>query len=130
MAAGPERARRLDHDRDRVRRRRLPRRPDPESADANGTVKLPPALFPAIRDLGLDGAWEGGPYRSRSGLVGVPRQLDPAVSILLLEPGREELDEGGARDLRLGRRDLDRDPPEPAQRKTLFSLSKKPSSSR
>jgi hypothetical protein len=93
-------------------------------------VELPPALLPAVRDLGLDDAWEGGPNRGRSRLVGVPRQLDPAVSISLLEPGREEVDEGGARDLRLGRRDLDRDPTEPAQRKTLFSLSKKPSSSR
>jgi hypothetical protein len=73
---------------------------------------------------------EHGPNRSRSGLVDVPRQLDPAVPIPLLEPGREELDEGGARDLGLGRRNLDRDPTEPAQRKTLFSLSKKPSSSR
>jgi hypothetical protein len=93
-------------------------------------VELPPALLPAARDLGLDGEWEGRPNRGRSGRVGVPRQLDPAVAIPLLEPGREEVDEGGARDLRLGRRDLDRDPPELAQRKTLFSLSKKPSSSR
>jgi hypothetical protein len=130
MAAGPERARRLDNDRDRVVRRSLPRRPDPERTDANGPVELPPAFLPAARDLGLDNMREGGPYRGRSGFIGVSRQLDPAVSIPLLEPAREEVEEGGARDLRLGRRDLDRDPPEPAQRKTLFSLSKKPSSSR
>ena len=130
MPAGPERARRLDHDRDHVLRRRLPRRPDPERADANGPVELPPALLPAIRDLGLDGAWEDAPNRGRSGLLGVPRELDRAVAIPLLEAGRKELDERRARDLRLARRDLDRDPAEPAQRKTLFSLSKKPSSSR
>jgi hypothetical protein len=93
-------------------------------------VEFPPALLPTARDIGLDRVREGRPNRGRRGLVGVASQLDPAVSILLLEPGREEVDEGGARDLRLGRGDLDRDPPEPAQRKTLFSLSKKPSSSR
>jgi hypothetical protein len=130
MAARPERARRLDDHRDRIVRRSLPRRPDPERADTNRPVERPPALLPAARDFGLDGVREGGPYRGRSGLVGVPCELDPAVPIPLLEPGREEIDEGGARDLGLGRRDLDRDPPEPAQRKTLFSLSKKPSSSR
>jgi hypothetical protein len=93
-------------------------------------VEVTPALLPPARDLGLDGMREGGPNRGRSGRVGVRGELEPAVSIPLLEPGGEEVDEGGARDLRLGRRDLDRDPPELAQRKTLFSLSKKPSSSR
>jgi hypothetical protein len=52
------------------------------------------------------------------------------LSIALLEAGWEEVDEDGAGDLGLGGRHLDRDPPEIAQRKTLFSLSKKPSSSR
>jgi hypothetical protein len=93
-------------------------------------VELPPALLPTRRDIGLDSAREDAPNRVRSGRVDVSRQLDRAVSIPLLEPGREEVDEGGAGDLRLGGRDLDRDPPELAQRKTLFSLSKKPSSSR
>jgi hypothetical protein len=93
-------------------------------------VELPPALLPAARNLGLDSARKDAANRGRSGVVRVPRQLDPAVAIPLLEPGREEVDEGGAGDLRLGGRDLDRNPPEPAQRKTLFSLSKKPSSSR
>jgi hypothetical protein len=93
-------------------------------------VELPPALLPTTRDLALDRVREGRPNRGRSGLVGVSRELDRGVAIPLLEPAREEVDEGGARDLRLGRRDLDRDPPERAQRKTLFSLSKKPSSSR
>jgi hypothetical protein len=93
-------------------------------------MELPPALLPAACDLGLHGVREGGPNRGRSGLVGVSGQLDSAVSIALLEPAREEVDEGGACDLGLRRRDLDCDPPEPAQRKTLFSLSKKPSSSR
>jgi hypothetical protein len=93
-------------------------------------VELPPALLPAGRDLGLDGAREGGPNPGGSGRVGVRRQFDPAVTLPLLEAGGEEVDEGGPRDLDRGRGDLDRDPPEPAQRKTLFSLSKKPSSSR
>jgi hypothetical protein len=130
MPTRPERARGLDHDRDHVLRRSLPRRADPEGADPDGPVEVPPPLRPAARDLGLDGAREGRPNRRRSGLVGVPRQLDLFTSIPLLEAGRKEVDEGGARDLGLRRRDLDRDPPEPAQRKTLFSLSKKPSSSR
>jgi hypothetical protein len=93
-------------------------------------VELPPALLPPGRDVRLDGVREGRPNRGRNGPVGVPRQLDRAVEIAFFEPAREEIDEGGSRDFRLGRRDLDRDPPEPAQRKTLFSLSKKPSSSR
>jgi hypothetical protein len=93
-------------------------------------VELPPALLPTGRDLRLDGMREGGPSRGGSGLVGVARQLDSAVPIPLFEAGGEEVDEDGAGNLGLGRRDLDRDPPEPAQRKTLFSLSKKPSSSR
>jgi hypothetical protein len=93
-------------------------------------VELPPALLPTRRDVCLDCVREGRPNRVRSGLADVSRQLDLAVAIPLLEPAREEVDEGGAGDLGLGGRDLDRDPPEPAQRKTLFSLSKKPSSSR
>jgi hypothetical protein len=130
VGAGPERTRRLDHDRERVLRRSLPRRPDPKLAHANGPVELPPAFLPAARDLGLDGVREDGPNRGRSGLVGISRQLHSPVAIPLLEPGREEVDERGAHYFGLGRRDLDRHPPEPAQRKTLFSLSKKPSSSR
>jgi hypothetical protein len=93
-------------------------------------VEVAPALLPATRHLRLDGVRESGANRSRSGRLGVPRQLDFAVSFPLLEARREELEEGGAGDLRLGRRDLDGDPPQLAQRKTLFSLSKKPSSSR
>ena len=130
MAAGPEGARRVDHDRDRVRGRSLPRRTDPERADADGPVEVPPTLLPAARHLGLDGVREGGPDRGRSGAIRVRSELQSAVSIPLLEARREELDEGGARDLGLGRRDVDRDSPQLAQRKTLFSLSKKPSSSR
>jgi hypothetical protein len=93
-------------------------------------VEFPPALLPTGRDVRLDGVREGRPNRGRSGPVGVSGQLEPAVEIAFLEPDWKEVDKGGACDLDLGRRDLDRDPPEPAQRKTLFSLSKKPSSSR
>jgi hypothetical protein len=93
-------------------------------------MELAPALLPPGRDLALDGPAEDGPNLGRPGRIGVRSELDPAVSIALLETGGEEVDEGGTGDLGLGGRDLDRDPPQLAQRKTLFSLSKKPSSSR
>jgi hypothetical protein len=93
-------------------------------------VEVAPALFPARRDLGLDRAGERGSNLGHSDAVGVRRELEPARSIALFEPGREEVDEDGAGDFGFGRRNLDSDPPEVAQRKTLFSLSKKPSFSR
>jgi hypothetical protein len=93
-------------------------------------VEIAPALLPAGRDLGLDRAAEDSPNLCRSGRVGIRGELHSAVALALLEAGGEEVDEGGAGDLGLGGRDFDRDPPELAQRKTLFSLSKKPSSSR
>jgi hypothetical protein len=94
-------------------------------------VEVAPALLPARRDLGLDGVAERGSNLGRSGAIGVRGELEPvARSIALLEPGREEVDEDGAGDFGFGRRNLDCDPPEIAQRKTLFSLSKKPSFSR
>jgi hypothetical protein len=93
-------------------------------------VERAPALLPTGRDLGLDGAVEDSLNLGCSGRIGIRGELHSAVVLALLEAGREEVDEGGAGNLGLGGRDLDRDPPEPAQRKTLFSLSKKPSSSR
>src|SRR5207244_8653732 len=130
MAAGPERARRLDDDGNRVLRWCLPGRSDPERAYTHGSVELPPALLPTGRDVGLDRAAEEGSNLGRSGRIGVRGELHSAVSIALLEALGKELHEGGARHLGLGGRDLDRDPPELAQRKMLLSLSKKPSSSR
>jgi hypothetical protein len=93
-------------------------------------MELPPALLPAHRDVGLDRAAEDGPNPGGSGRVGIRHELESAVAVALLEAAGEEVDKGGAGNLGLGGRNLDRDPPEPAQRKTLFSLSKKPSSSR
>ena len=52
MPAGAERAARIDHDRDRVPVRLLPRRADPEPADADGLVELPPAVLPVLLDVG------------------------------------------------------------------------------
>ena len=130
VPARPERARRLDHHRDRVLRWSLPARADPERADADGAVEVAPPLLPARRDLGLDDVAECGSNLGRSGGIGVRGELESAASIAFLEPGREESDEDGTGDFGLGSRNLDRDAPEIAQRKTLFSLSKKPSSSR
>jgi hypothetical protein len=93
-------------------------------------VEVAPALFPARCDLGLDGAAQRGSNLGRSGAIRVRGKLEPARSIALLESGWEEVDEDGAGDFGFGRRNLDCDPPEIAQRKTLFSFSKKPSLSR
>jgi hypothetical protein len=93
-------------------------------------MELAPPLLPPSRDAGLGDAAEDGPNLGRPGRIGVRGELDSAVAIALLEAGGKEIDEDSPRNLGLGGRNLDRDPPELVQRKTLFSLSKKPSSSR
>ena len=64
VRAGAERAPGVDHDRGRVGVGLLPRRADPERADANRAVELPPALLPAGLDVGRRGAAERLPERS------------------------------------------------------------------
>jgi hypothetical protein len=93
-------------------------------------MELAPPLLPPGRDLRHDGGTEHTSHPRRSGLVGVRRELEPICSVALLESGREEVDEDGPGRFRLGRRHFHRDAPKAAQRKTLFSLSKKPSFSR
>src|SRR5256885_1536903 len=68
--------------------------------------------------------------RRLSGPVGVARKLERVGLVTPLESVREELDEDGARGFAVGRRNADGDAPQPAQRKTLLSFSKRPSLSR
>ena len=58
----------------------LPRRPDPERADADGLVELPPAVLPVVLDDGRRGAAERlpDPFLARSVRVG--GELEPAVA--------------------------------------------------
>jgi hypothetical protein len=93
-------------------------------------MEVAPALFPARRDLRHSAAAEHGSNLGHSRGIGVGGELETTRSIALLESGREEVDEDGASRFRLARGNLNRDAPEIAQRKTLFSLSKKPSFSR
>jgi hypothetical protein len=93
-------------------------------------MEVAPALLPSRRDLRDRGAAERAPNPSRALRVGIHGEFETVGPIALLESGREEIDEDGARGFRLGRRNLNRDALELAQRKRLFSLSKKPSSSR
>jgi hypothetical protein len=130
MAAGPEGAGGLDEDRDRVGRRPLPGRADPERADAHGPVELAPALLPARLDLRTRNRSEPLPHPRLARLVGVRGELDVPGPLALLEPLGEELDEDGSRGLRFGSGHDDGDAPQQVQRKTLFSFSKKPSFSR
>jgi hypothetical protein len=93
-------------------------------------MEVAPPLLPAGGYLRLDGGAEDRANLRCSGGIRIRSELEPAVYLALLEPAGEEVDEDRARGLGLRGRHLDRDPPEIAQRKTLFSLSKKPSSSR
>ena len=129
VAAGPERAARIDHDGERVGVRPLPRRADPEAPDPHGPVELPPAILPVVADLRDRCAAEGLPDPLLSGRVRVRGDLDPAVAVDLLEPLREELEHDGARLLGPRGGDADRDALED-QRSALLSFSKKPSSRR
>jgi hypothetical protein len=94
-------------------------------------VEAAPPLLP----VALDGRRGdvGVPERRAQALLarrpGVDGELD-RLSLDLLEPVREELDEDGSRLLDGRPRDRDRDPPQPPQRKALFSFSKNPSSAR
>ena len=71
MAAGTERAARVDHDRERVRVGLLPGRADPERADANRLVELALTVLPVLLDVRRGGAAEGLPDPLLAGRVGV-----------------------------------------------------------
>ena len=130
MGAGAERAARVDDDEERVRRRLLPRRADPEATDPDRLVIHPPALFPPALDVRALGRAEEVPDLFLAGGVGVGDELDASGMLDLLEPLREELDHGCPRLLGASLQDLDRDPPQATHRNALFSFSKKPSSAR
>ena len=78
VPARAEGAARVDHDRDRVSVRLLPGRADPEPADPDGLVELPPAVGPVLLDLGRGRAAERLPDPLLAGRVRVGRELEPA----------------------------------------------------
>ena len=124
---GAERAAGVDHDRDRAGVGLLPRRADPERADAHRPVECAPAVLPALLDVGRARAAEGRPEPLLAARVGVGDQLDAAGGLPLLEALGEELEHQRAAVLGLRGADGHGDPAQ-AQRNALFSLSKNPSS--
>ena len=94
-AAGAEGTARVDDDRDRARVRRLPGRADPEPADPDGLVELPPAVLPVLLDVGDRRASERLPDPLLAGRVRVRGDLEPAHALDLLEALREELEHHG-----------------------------------
>ena len=136
VPAGSERAARIDHDRDRAVVGLLPRRPDPERADADRLVELPPAVLPVVLDQGRRGAAERLPDPFLAGRVRVRGELEPALAFDLLEALREELDHHRARlfgpSVGDGHRDAaqERHADPGIQRMAFLSFSKKPSSRR
>ncbi len=83
MGAGAEGAAGVDHDRERAGRRQLPGRAHPERADRDGAVKLPPALLPAVLDLGAPRIREDGEHAC--GRLSVGGELDRLGALALLE---------------------------------------------
>ncbi len=65
VRAGAEGAARIDHDRERVRGRGLPRRPQPERPDPHRPVEAPPPILPAGLDLVDHRALESRRQRAR-----------------------------------------------------------------
>ena len=129
VTAGAERAARVDHDGERVGVRLLPGRADPERADANRLVELPPAVLPVLLDVRRGGAAEGLPDPLLAGRVRVRGQFEgTAVAADLLESLGEELEHDRARLLGPGVGDGDRDAAQERQRIAFLSFSKKPSS--
>src|SRR5205814_7519976 len=95
---------RVDIDGDRASGRLHPQRPDPNAADPDGPVEVPPPLLPA----GVDGVGLGGAERSPEALlptrVGIGDELDAVREVTLLEAFGEELQHQRPRTLRALRR--------------------------
>src|SRR3954454_11603877 len=127
MAAGADRARRLDHDRGRISRGFLPGRPDPHRADADMLVEGLPAVTPVRCDILPPRAAEAVPEALLTRRIGVRDQLDALARLDLLEAGREELEHPCPCCLCALGGDGNRDAAQSAQRTALFSLSKNPS---
>ena len=126
MSAGPERTTGLDDDHLYVVGRPLPRRPDPEPADAYAVVELAPALFPAIRELRSLHIGEDRAQAALTRHVGVRGQLDRATDVPLLDALREQLEHDGPAFLGTLEGDEDGDA---LQRKCAFSRPSRPVSS-
>ena len=128
VRAGAERAAGVDDDREGIVRRRLPRRSDPERADAHRLVERPPPVLPARLHVRGARAAEEVPETLLAARIGVGGELDPLRAVDLLEALGEQLEHDRARLLEPLRPHLDGDSAQAAQRNALFSLSKKPSS--
>ncbi len=120
MGAGSEGPARVDHDREGVRLRGVPGRPDPERPDPDGVMELAPALLPAVVDLGHFGLGVGCDNPDRRFAVGC--ELDGAGGLDLLESLGSELDEPSSKLLRFARLGGDG---RADQLNALFSFSKK-----
>jgi hypothetical protein len=123
VRARPERPPGVDEDGNRIARRLLPRRADPEWSDADRAVELAPAVFPAFLDLGRARAGERCEDAERRLAVG--GELDFLPALVLLEPIRRQLEEARPELLELVAAGADRGTD---QRKALLSLRMKPSS--
>jgi hypothetical protein len=113
VGAGAERPAGVDDDADRVCRRLLPRRADPDAADPNAVVEGAPAVLPPLGHVvDLDDV------EAERRLVGV----DGVGAVELLDALREDVEQ--QRELGLA---ADDDVPLEIQRNALLSLSKSPS---
>jgi hypothetical protein len=109
MSPGSEGAARVDHDCDRALVRLFPRRPDPEPADADGLVELPPAVLPVLLDVGNGSAAERLPDPLLAGRVRIGGDLESRSTLDLLEALGEDLEHHRPSLLGAGGRDGDRD---------------------
>ena len=129
MSAGPERLSRVDHDGGQLRRRLLPGRADPERPDDGGNVKPLPLVLPAGSDRAARDRAEARPQPARPRLVREGDELDRLPGLLLRKALGKQLEHARRRLFDPIARHHDRGAYE-AQRKALFSFSKKPSSER
>jgi len=127
MGAGAEGTTRVDHDRNRICRRVVPRRADPERSDTNGLVKRFPTVAPIGSNVLASHASEDVPQTLLAAGIGISDELDPVGAVDLFEALREQLEHLCARFLCALDGDGNRDPPDRVQRNALFSLSKNPS---
>lgn len=107
MRAGAERPPGVDDDSERVGRRFLPGRPEPERADPNRPVERTPGVLPARRDiLGFDPP-ERSPQLLLTGPADVGGELEFFTDAPFLETLGGEIDEGRPRVLRILRANAD-----------------------
>src|SRR5215470_11811947 len=97
MCAGPEGASGIDDDGCPPRRRLLPRWPDPERADRDAVMELPPPLLPPLLDVACRDVAEGRAYCLLAFGVAVADELEDVAELALFEAVGEELEHPGAR---------------------------------